>query len=162
MGEPCTVNGSASAGLQYTQGNFTDSTTSNRAEELFSEIISCSFCLEWLSSLYGTRLPVVDLFWQYFGSLTALFTYSSTWLWLPFHSRCLPFPQPWKTTLCRINWFCLGDHLHIYPHFMEDPTMCIASAAWHWHEEEQGLDGDKRLINPKLIMSCTLVRTFHH
>lgn len=40
--------------------------------------------------------------------------------------------------------------------------MRIAPAAWQWQEEEQGLDGDKRLINPKLIMSCTLVRTFHH
>lgn len=32
----------------------------------------------------------------------------------------------------------------------------------HLQEDEQELDGDKRLINPKLIMSCTLVRIFHH
>lgn len=95
-------------------------------------------------------------------------TYST--LYLHSHLSVASFPhsqspfllKPWKNTLCWINWFCLGDHLHIYPHYMEDPTMCIAPAAWHWREEEQGLDGDKRLINPKLIMSCTLVRTFHH
>lgn len=34
-----------------------------------------------------------------------------------------PFSTMKKKTLSRINWYCLWDHLHIYPHYMQEPVM---------------------------------------
>lgn len=49
---PCSASGSVSADFQSSSGNFTDKATSNRAEELFDEITSCSFYLEWQQTIY--------------------------------------------------------------------------------------------------------------
>lgn len=134
LGDPCTVNGSVSAGFQSAPGNFTDNITSYRAERLFTEIPSCSFCLEWqladshcsmaqgcssltyFDGIFGSRHSVPAL--ALGCGLLSTFTHSYFLFFFFKKEELISF-----------------RHLHSYPHYMEDP-LCVLP-------QQQGTDRKK-------------------
>lgn len=134
LGDPCTVNGSVSAGFQSAPGNFTDNITSYRAERLFTEIPSCSFCLEWqladshCSMAQGcSSLTYFDGIFGSRHSVPALCTCTCTWLWLALHIHSLLFP--FLFFLKKKNWFRLGICTVIHTIWRTHYVYCPSSKA---------------------------------
>lgn len=129
--EPCTVNISVSAGRQSTPGGFTDNTASNRAEEPFSEITSCSFCLGWqpADSPSSTAHGCPSL--TYFDSVLARLQHS-----VPALALGCGFFCTFAVSLGREKKHSVQDklilfrnHLAHFPHYMKDYACCPGSMA---------------------------------